>query len=81
MMAKPIPRSKPRISTGEGIDSGMLAKVGGAILAVALVGGGIWYWTNSPSSAKSKRSAKAAKSAAAKKVATPASKQPVQADD
>jgi hypothetical protein len=81
MMAKPIPRSKPRISTGESIDGGTLAKFGGAILAVALVGGGIWYWMNLPSSAKSKRSAKAAKSAAAKKVAAPAAKKAVDVDD
>jgi nucleotide-binding universal stress UspA family protein len=81
MMAKPIPKSKPRISTGEGIDGGTLAKVGGAILAVALVGGGVWYWMNSPSSAKSKRAAKATKSAAAKKVAAPAAKKAVNVDD
>jgi hypothetical protein len=80
MMSKPIPKSKPRVSTGDGIDSGMLAKVGGAVLAVALVGGGLWYWMNSPPSAKAKRTAKTAKSAAAKKVAAPVAKA-ARADD
>jgi hypothetical protein len=81
MMAKPIPKSKPRISAGDGIDGGTLAKAGGAVLALALVGGAILYWMNSPPSAKAKKSAKAAKSAAAKKVAAPAAKKAVNVDD
>lgn len=46
-MNKPIPKAKsPRFSGGSSIDSGMLVKVGGAIVAIGAIAGGIWYWMN-----------------------------------
>jgi hypothetical protein len=62
----PYSSPKSRTSSGGGsIDSGTLTKVGGAILALAIAGGGIWYFTNSGSSGGARK----AKSAAAKKAA------------
>jgi|GEM_PF-5532707 len=64
---------KPRSSSGGGggasIDSGTLVKVGGAILAIAVAAGGIWYFMNpsTPSYGGKKGKSAAAKKAAAKK--------------
>jgi nucleotide-binding universal stress UspA family protein len=65
MMAKPIPKAKS-YSGGSSIDSETLKKVGGAIVALGVVAGGIWFWMNTTPS-KSKKG-----KAAAKKVVKPA---------
>jgi hypothetical protein len=65
MMAKPIPKAKS-YSGGSSIDSETLKKVGGAIVALGVVAGGIFYWMNATPS-KSKKG-----KAAAKKVVKPA---------
>jgi nucleotide-binding universal stress UspA family protein len=64
MMAKPITRAKS-YSGGSSIDSETLKKVGGAIVAIGVIGGGIWFWMNSTPS-KSKKG-----KAAVKKVVKP----------
>jgi hypothetical protein len=66
----PYSPPKPKKSSGGGgsIDSGALVKVGGAILAVAIAVGGIWYFMNpSPSSGGRKGKSSAAAKAKAKK--------------
>jgi hypothetical protein len=65
------PRARRASGGGTSIDSGTLAKVGGAILAIAIAVGGIWYFMNSSSSpgAKKGKSAAAKKAAAKKKAA------------
>ncbi len=71
-MARATPAKVSRGNSGRSsIDSGTLLKVGGGIAAVAIIGGGIWYWMSQPSSGtrarKGKRAATAAKASAAKK--------------
>jgi len=75
MMARPVPRSRPRMSGGATIDGGTLAKFGGAVLAAALAGGGIWYWTSSTPSAKARRPHKRVI------IPVPAAKKVVKSDD
>ncbi len=68
--AKAAP-SKPRVSSGGGLDGGTVKLVAIAALAVAVVGGGVWYWRGSSSTpSKSKKS----KSAATKRATAPPKK-------
>lgn len=66
--AKPAP--KPRVSSGSSIDPKTLKIVLGAILGVAVIGGGVWYFMNSSPSTPSKYK----KKAGATKKASPAKK-------
>jgi hypothetical protein len=64
------PKPRPRASSGGGIDGGTLKILGGAVLAIAIAGGGVWYWmSSSPSTGSKKAKSAAAKKAAAKKAA------------
>ena len=68
--SSPYSSPKPRTSSGGGgIDAGTLKVLGGAVVAIGVVAGGIWYWMNSPppSPAGKKAKSSAAKKAAAKK--------------
>jgi hypothetical protein len=70
--ATPKPR---RSSGGSSIDAGTLKVLGAAVVAIAVVGGGIWYWMNSTPAPGAKRAkSAAAKKAAAKKAAAKAPK-------
>jgi hypothetical protein len=77
MMARPIPRSKPPMfSGGSGIDGGTLKMIAGAILGIAVVGGGAWYLMNGTSARKPKK-----KAVIKKVVAPPAPVVPINAGD
>jgi len=72
MMARPISRSKPPMfSGGSGIDGGTLKMIAGAILGIAVIGGGAWYLMNGTSARKPK------KKAVVKKVVAPPESTPV----
>jgi hypothetical protein len=70
MLAKPPAKVKRKSGGGTNIDPRTLIKVGGGLLAAALLGGGIWMWMNSSPSPRGKgkkgKSAATAKASAAK---------------
>jgi hypothetical protein len=78
----PVPKAKKSSGGGITIDPQSLIKVGGGLLAAALIGGGIWMWMSSSPSPRGR--GKKAKAVAAKKV-TPskakAAKKPAPTDD
>jgi hypothetical protein len=68
-MAKGSPSPKPKRSGGGmEIDGDTAKKLGIAVVAIAIAGGGIWYLINGGSSGGRSRPKKKAKSAATKKV-------------
>jgi len=74
MLAKPPANIRKRSSGGGSIDQPTLIKVGGGLLAAAVLGGGIWMWMNSAPSTRTK--AKKGKAAAATKAAAAAKSKP-----
>jgi hypothetical protein len=70
------PKPKPKRSGGGmSIDGGTVKNLGIALVAIAVVGGGVWYWMNSGSSRPSRKPRKA-KSGTAKKVAAVSARAP-----
>lgn len=54
--ASAAPKPKPRQSGGGmSIDGGAVMKIGVAVVAIAVVGGGIWYWMNSRTSGPTRK--------------------------
>jgi hypothetical protein len=70
--ATAAPRPKPKPSGGGmSIDGGTMKKLGVAVVAIAVVGGGVWYWMNSGSTGSARKSRKP-KSKTTKKVSAAA---------
>jgi hypothetical protein len=55
VLAKPPPKPKKSGGGSMNIDPGMLLKIGGGIVAVAVVAGGIWMWMNSKPSPRPRK--------------------------
>jgi hypothetical protein len=71
-LAKPPPKPKKSGGSSMNVDPGMLLKIGGGIVAVAVIVGGIWMWMNSKPAPRAKK--KSGKPTATKSVPAPKSK-------